>query len=102
MRLRRSSIAVSCATGLPRRVMQTVSPTAEAVRKLTIAGVSAMHPSSQLLRSFLRIRGFLNANKDLPHAEERPAGASRSTHSRDEADFLTASVAWATNSLRCA
>jgi hypothetical protein len=23
---------------------------------------------------------FLNANKDLPHAEERPQGVSRSTH----------------------
>ena len=33
----------------------------------------------------------------LPHAEERPTGASRSTHRRDAANFLTASFAGETS-----
>ena len=36
---------------------------------------------------------FLNAIRGLPHAEERPGGASRSTHNRDAANFLTVSCA---------
>jgi hypothetical protein len=34
---------------------------------------------------FLRMRTFLNALKDIPHAEERLKGASRSTHDVDAA-----------------
>jgi hypothetical protein len=40
-------------------------------------------------QTVLRIRGFLNAIRGLPHAE----GASQSTHSRNAANFLTASFA---------
>jgi hypothetical protein len=68
-----------------------VVPAKEPVRKLTIGWISTVRPSRQLLRSFLRMRNFLNAIKDFPHAEERPAGASRSTHSRPAANFLTPS-----------
>ena len=39
------------------------------------------------------MRNFLNAIKDFPHAEKRPAGASRSTHNRDTSNFLIASKA---------
>jgi hypothetical protein len=68
-------------------------PANEAVRKLTIGWIGAVRPSRQLLRNFLRMRNFLNAIKGFPHAEERPKGASRSTHSRRAANFLTASFA---------
>ena len=34
---------------------------------------------------FLRMRTFLNPINGIPHAEERPQGASRSTHSVDAA-----------------
>jgi hypothetical protein len=40
------------------------------VGKSTIGWISALRPSRQLLRSFLRMRNFLNAIKDFPHAEE--------------------------------
>jgi hypothetical protein len=59
-----------------------------------------VRPSRQLLRSFLRMRSFLNTIKDFPHAEERPRGASRSTHSRNAAKFLTASKAGIHSSVR--
>jgi hypothetical protein len=52
-----------------------------------------VRPSRQLLRSFLRMRDFLNAIKGFPHAEEHPKGASRSTHGRNAANFLTAAKA---------
>jgi hypothetical protein len=68
-------------------------PAFEAVRKFTIGWISAVRPSRQLLRSFLRMRDFLNAIKGFPHAEEHPKGASRSTHGRDAAYFLAASFA---------
>src|SRR5438270_14067362 len=50
---------------------QNVTPAKEAARKLTIGWIGAVRPSRQLLRSFLRVRGFLNAIKSFPHAEER-------------------------------
>jgi hypothetical protein len=40
------------------------------VRKLTISWISAVHPLRQLLRSFLRMRNFLNAIRELPLAED--------------------------------
>jgi hypothetical protein len=55
-----------------------------------------VRPSRQLLRSFLRMRDFLYAIRGFPHAEEHPEGASRSTHGRDAANFLTPSLAGAT------
>jgi hypothetical protein len=42
--------------------------------------ISAVRPSRQPLRGFLRMRTFLTAIKNIPHAEERLKGASRSTH----------------------
>jgi hypothetical protein len=36
--------------------------------------------AGQPLRGFLRMKALLNAISSLPHAEERPTGASRSTH----------------------
>ena len=72
--------------------MQKWVPVFEGVRKFTIGWISAVRPSRQLLRSFLRMRDFLNAIKGFPHAEEHPKGASRSTHGRDAANFLTASL----------
>jgi hypothetical protein len=47
-----------------------VFPAKAAVRKFTIGWTSAVRPSRQLLRSFLRMRDFLNAIKGFPHAEE--------------------------------
>jgi hypothetical protein len=47
--------------------------------------ISAVRPSRQPLRGFLRMRTFLNAIEDIPHAEERLKGASRSTHDVDAA-----------------
>ena len=88
-----------------RGISFLVTPAQEAVRKLTIAEISVVHPTRHLpcseeppqaasrRGSFLRMRDFLNPSKDYPDAEERPEGASRSTHSRDAADFLTASQA---------
>jgi hypothetical protein len=35
------------------------------------------------------MRNFLNGIKGFPHAEERSEGASRSTHRRAAASFLT-------------
>jgi hypothetical protein len=51
------------------------------VRKSTIVWIGVVRPSRRPLRGLLRMRNFLNAIKALPHAEERPTGASRSTHS---------------------
>src|SRR5580700_5321262 len=53
--------------------------------ELTIGWISAVRPSRQPLRGFLRMRTILNAINDTPHAEERPEGASRSTHNIDAA-----------------
>jgi hypothetical protein len=73
--------------------MFTVTPAEEAVRKFKIARISAVRPSRQLLRSFIRMRDFINFIKGFPHAEERLRGASRSTHHIDAANFLTGSEA---------
>jgi hypothetical protein len=35
---------------------------------------------------------FLHAIKDIPHAEERPEGASRSTHDLAEVDLFASTV----------
>jgi len=35
-------------------------------------------------------------SRDLPHAEERPTGASRSTHSGNAANLLIAADVWMT------
>jgi hypothetical protein len=75
------------------RVSSCVFPAKEPVRKLTIGWINTVRPSRQLLRSFLRMRHFLNAIKGFPHAEEHPKGASRSTHGRNAANFLTAAKA---------
>jgi hypothetical protein len=53
------------------------------VKESTIGWIGAVRPSRQPLRGFLRMRTFLNAINDTPHAEERPKGASRSTHDVD-------------------
>ena len=58
----------------------------EADRKLAVGWIGALRPSRQLLRSFLRMRNFLNSINGLPHAEERLQGASRSTHDRNAAN----------------
>src|ERR1700676_3494068 len=42
-------------------------------------GISAVRPSKRPLRGLLRMRCFLNAIKLIPHAEEPPQAASRST-----------------------
>jgi hypothetical protein len=73
-------------------------PDLKAVRKLTIGWISAVRPR-QLLCDFLRMRNFLSAINGFPHAEERPEGASRSTHSRGAANFLTASLAGTTKEM---
>jgi hypothetical protein len=70
-----------------------VTPAKEAVRKFTIGWISAVRPSRRPPCGLLRMRDFLNAIKGFPHAEEHPKGASRSTHGRDAANFLTASKA---------
>jgi hypothetical protein len=80
-------------TGESRCPRQKWIPAFEAVMKFTIGWICAVRPSRQLLRSFLRMRDFLNALKGFPHAEEHPKGASRSTHGCDAANFLTASFA---------
>src|SRR5437868_15165425 len=71
--------------------MAQMGPAFEAVRKLTTGWISAVRPSRQPLCGFLRMRNSSHAINDFPHAEERLPGASRSTHSRDAANFLTAS-----------
>src|SRR6516164_7752102 len=70
----------------------------EPVKELSIGWISAVRPSRQPLRGFLRIRNFLNAIDVVPHAEERPpsrrrlrrllrtTAASRSTHHARPAD----------------
>ncbi|HEY4039985.1 MAG TPA: hypothetical protein VGM15_14280, partial [Burkholderiaceae bacterium] len=55
------------------------------MKELPIGWSSAVRPSRQPLRGFLRMRTFLNGIKDIPHAEERLKGASRSTHYVDAA-----------------
>jgi hypothetical protein len=42
------------------------------VKKFLVGWSSAVRPSRQPLRGFLRMRTFLNAMKDLPHSAERP------------------------------
>jgi hypothetical protein len=42
------------------------------VKELMTGGISVVRPSRQPLRGFLRMRAFLNAISNLPHAEERP------------------------------
>jgi hypothetical protein len=59
----------------------------ERVKELMIGGISVVRPSRQPLRGFLRMRALLNAISNLPHAEERPTGASRSTHDAFAADI---------------
>jgi hypothetical protein len=83
-----------------RDVPVLVFPAKEGGRKFTIARISALRPSRQLLRRFVRMRDFLYAIRGFPHPEEHPEGASRSTHGRDAANFLTPEdrdpcVAWA-------
>jgi hypothetical protein len=63
--------------------MADMVPTFEAVKKLTSGWIGAVRSSRQPLRGFLRMRTFLNAINDIPHAEERLKGASRSTHDID-------------------
>jgi hypothetical protein len=58
-------------------------PSSEFVKELASGWISAVRPSRQPLRGFLRMRTFINAIKDIPHAEERLKGASRSTHDGD-------------------
>ena len=70
----------------PHWTMSIVTPANEADRKLAVGWIGALRPSRQLLRSFLRMRNFLNYIKGLPHAEERLQGASRSTHDRNAAN----------------
>ena len=36
--------------------------------------IGSARPSRQPLRGFLRMKKYLNAIKDIPHAEERPYG----------------------------
>jgi hypothetical protein len=62
-------------------VIFLVFPAKVGVRKSTIVWIGVVRPSRRPLRGLLRMRNFLNAIKGLPHAEERPTGASRSTHS---------------------
>jgi hypothetical protein len=63
-------------------------PAFEAVRKSTGAWIYVVRPSRRPLRGLLRMRSFLNAIKELAHAEERPKGASRSTHGFAAAHLL--------------
>jgi hypothetical protein len=72
-----------------------VTPAKEALRKSIIGWIKAARPSRPRYARHLRMRNFLNAIRGFPHAEERPAGASRSAHSRGAANFLTASQAGA-------
>jgi hypothetical protein len=53
------------------------------------------------LRGFLGMRNCVNAIKDFPHAEERPTGASRSTHNGGAANFLTPAFARVTSKHYC-
>jgi hypothetical protein len=55
-------------------------PLARLERKSTIGWIGVVRPSRRPLRGLLRMRNFLTAIKGLPHAEEHPKGASRSTH----------------------
>jgi hypothetical protein len=76
-------------------VVAEISRSAEALKELTIGWMSAVRPSRQppcpeeppqaasRRGGFLRMRTFLNAINDTPHAEERLQGASRSTHGVD-------------------
>jgi hypothetical protein len=40
------------------------------------------------------MRNFLNAIKGFPHPEERPEGASRSTHDHHAANFFNWLAGW--------
>ncbi len=70
-----------------------VIPAKEHVKELELSWIRAVRPSRQPLRRFLRMRNFLNAIKAFPHAEERPEGASRSTHDRSAVNSFTTSKA---------
>jgi hypothetical protein len=76
------------------------------VRKSPIGWINVVRSSRQPLRGFLRMRTLLNAINRSPHAEERPKGASRSTHGlaaallTRSANFPTASFAGMTITLR--
>jgi hypothetical protein len=66
------------------------APGFEGVRKSTIGWISAVRPSRQLLRSFLRTRSFLNAIEDflmLRSAQGRVSKHAR-PHCRQFADTL--------------
>jgi len=54
---------------------------------LTNGWIGVVRPSRQPLRGFLRMRRFVNAIDDKPHAEERLKGASRSTADADATTF---------------
>ncbi len=61
------------------------------MKELELSWICAVRPSRQPLRGFLRMRNFLNVIKAFPHAEERPEGASRSTHDRNAVNSFTTS-----------
>jgi hypothetical protein len=61
----------------------SVTPANEHVKKSTISWISAVRPSRQPLRGFLRMRIFLHGLTSIPHAEEHSKRASRSTHDAD-------------------
>src|SRR5437870_4637548 len=47
----------------------------EPLKELKTRWISVVRPSRQLLRSFLRMRDFLNAIKSVPHPEEAAKAA---------------------------
>ena len=54
-------------------VIVTVSIGLAETRPLAKGWISALRSSRQPLRGFLRMRNYINAINDIPHAEERPA-----------------------------
>src|SRR5216684_1725578 len=64
-------------------------PTSERPAPSTIAPIrrwiSVARPSRRAPWALLRMRELPDAIKNQPHAEERPEGASRSTHNADAA-----------------
>jgi hypothetical protein len=63
------------------------------VKKSTISWIDAVRPARWPPCGLLGMRNLLTAIKGLPDAEWRATGAYRSTHGRDAANFLTASIA---------
>src|SRR6516164_3708459 len=59
---------------------RTWIPAFEAVIQSHRRWISALRPSTRPLRGRLRMRQSDNASNSLPHAEEPPQAASRSTH----------------------